>query len=267
MAAGEPGWLTTFRGINPQVWSGALPEDPYVINFHKGEVREVDLPADFTAQPDYYENNLNLLLAAGDGGVNASHTNVREYPQYHIYLCLPDNSYEGTWSGDGNVLTSNIAALHALNATSEKKHIICYCNMFDERQLNNFVNLFTGKFNVIDTMDGRFNFNEQTIPELLLRPGGIIIRDHMTADRIAEIKRANPMVAAMSRVNQKREFSSPFICIAGDHPLDRAPPPGRENYQYCQKIEGLNGGKRRRHKRVPTKRNKRRRNRKTRRNY
>ena len=112
-------WLTKFRGIH-QVWSGELPEDPYIINFHKGLVRDVDLPAAFTMQADYYENNLNLLLAAGDGGFDASHINVGENPQFHIYLCLPDNTHQRRFDGrdgrDTNILTANMERLHELNA-------------------------------------------------------------------------------------------------------------------------------------------------------
>jgi hypothetical protein len=251
-AGGGVNWKNTFRAIH-QAWPRDLPDDDYIINFHKGEVREVDLPADFTAQPHYHENNLNILLAAGDG-MDPGFINVADFPQFHIYVCLPDDSHKGYQNP--NILEMNLEELKRLNAAGEMKRIICYMNMYDDNQLNNFVTLFTNKIFVIDTLDSRFNFNKQAIPELLLRPGGTIIRPHLTDERIAAI--ASEYHRGIAEIRSKR-FGLPFICDEGDHPLGRVPNPGEHNFRFCTKIDGLNGGRRRRKSR----RNKRRKTRRT----
>jgi hypothetical protein len=135
----------------------------------------------------------------------------------------------------------NLEALHRLNASGDMKRIICYMNMYDENQLNNFVDLFTNKISVIDTLDDRFNFHKQDTPEVLLRPGGMIIRVHKSDEEIAAMRSNQHRMLSELR---ERRFDLPFICDEGPHPLGRALLPGRDNFQYCAKIEGLTGGKR-----------------------
>ena len=250
-AGGAANWQANFRKIH-QVWKGDLPRDEYILNFHEGPIREADLPADFTGQPDYYENNLNMLLAAGDGQERTMPTNVRNNPEYHIYICLPDDTYE---SGNPEVLRNNLADLHALNAEGGMIRIICYMNMLDDVQINNFVGLFLHKIKLIDTLDDRFNFraNKQVIPDSLLRPGGIIIYDHRSDEEIAAIPHDHDRGMAIIR---QKQYDMPFICDEGPHPLGRRKANDSYTFRFCIKIEGYTGGKRRRTQR--RRRNKRR---------
>ncbi len=219
-------------------WPFEIPSSPYILNFHNGPITEDQLPRDFIEQADYRNKNLRMLLAAADGP-----NNVSRNPEYHMYCCLPDD----TGVIIPTILEDNLRELIALNSNtynSGRKRIICYYDHNNRNHINNLIELFGGKIELIDTLDSRLNFNEQNIANSFLRPGGIIIRQFLTDEEYTR-----QPIFMRDFYMTKRIFTSPeFQCYYGPHPLGkrRNPSANDDSVGMCKKAASTAGGKRRR---------------------
>jgi len=122
----------------------------HLLNFHSDVTPVV---------PAWLGKSLKLMMGAGDldqGGV----TNIQYFHPYDVYFCLP-------WEGDA--LRKNV---EYLLANYYHRKVICYIDVKNYEQVRRFVDLFAGRFQLIDGFGGHTpHFRLPAISRLLMIGG------------------------------------------------------------------------------------------------
>lgn len=120
----------------------------HILNFHKGD----------PVVPKWLPETLRLIIGAGDLN-HDSITNIEKFSTFDVFFCKP-------WPSDS--LQENIDYL--LTHYSKKK-IICFIDADNKEQIKKFVNLFCGRFSLIDGHGGHCPHLEFTDIQRLLKEG------------------------------------------------------------------------------------------------
>lgn len=145
-----------------------LPNE-HILNFHE---------CDF-ALPTWLPETLSLIVGAGDLD-HDNIPNVQKFSTFDVFFC-------NAWDNNGS-FRKNVEYL--IKAYYQKK-VICVINHDDQEEVNRFVELFRGRFSLIDGHFGHTPHFSISNLEKLLTPGGKAMNIYERCESMVEVEELN----------------------------------------------------------------------------
>jgi hypothetical protein len=145
-----------------------LPNE-HILNFHE---------CDF-ALPEWLPETLSLIVGAGDLD-HDNMPNVQKFSSFDVFFC-------NAWDSNGSFRKN----VEYLTKVYHHKKVICVINHDNQEQVNRFVELFRGRFSLIDGHLGHTPHFSISNLQKLLTPGGKAMNIYERCESMVEVEELN----------------------------------------------------------------------------